>query len=291
MKAAFLDRDGVINEDFGYVGKIEDFKFKEGIFDLLKLLENLGFTLFIVTNQSGIARGYYSEEDFYKLTEWMKNELKKEGIKIKDVRFCPHHPDITGECECRKPKPGMILDLAKVYDIDLKNSIMVGDSNRDIEAAKRAGICRTYLVEGSLFNTIDEIKLDYWNDVKKLLNKKTIQNFYFKPRDVMYVYMGQNIGSEQYGKGKEFLRPVLVYKKLSKKTFLAIPLTTREKKGSCYYGFYFKNKKNIAMFNQIKVLDIKRIKFFYGKIGSDTFKRVEKAFLKFLTPQKEEDNP
>ena len=75
MKAAFLDRDGVINEDFGYVGKIEKFKFKEGIFDLLRLLQNLGFTLFVVTNQSGIARGYYTEDDFYKLTEWMKKRV------------------------------------------------------------------------------------------------------------------------------------------------------------------------------------------------------------------------
>jgi len=161
VKAAFLDRDGVINEDFGYVGKIEDFKFKEGIFELLKLLENLGFTLFIVTNQSGIARGYYSEEGFYKLTEWMKGQFKKEGIEIKDVRFCPHHPDITGECECRKPKPGMILDLAKVYNIDLKNSIMIGDSERDIEAAKQAGIEKTFKVKDSLYDIIEKIKKEF----------------------------------------------------------------------------------------------------------------------------------
>lgn len=161
MKAAFLDRDGVINIDTGYVGRIKDFKFKDGIFELLKLLQNFGFTLFIVTNQSGIARGYYSEEDFYKLTEWMKEEFKKEGIEIKDVRFCPHHPDITGECECRKPKPGMILDLAKEYGIDLKNSIMIGDSDRDIEAAKRAGIEKTFKVEESLYDIIKKIKKEF----------------------------------------------------------------------------------------------------------------------------------
>ncbi len=161
MKAAVLDRDGVINEDFGYVGKIEDFKFKEGIFELLKLLQELGFTLFIVTNQSGIARGYYTEDDFYKLTQWMIEEFKKLGIEIKDVRFCPHHPDITGECECRKPKPGMILDLSEKYGIDLKNSIMIGDSNRDIEAAINAGIKKTYLVENSLFDIIEKLKKEY----------------------------------------------------------------------------------------------------------------------------------
>jgi len=161
VKAAFLDRDGVINIDTGYVGRIKDFKFKDGIFELLKLLQNLGFTLFIVTNQSGIARGYYNEEDFYKLTEWMKEEFKKEGIEIKDVRFCPHHPDITGECECRKPKPGMILELAKEYGIDLKNSIMIGDSDRDIEAAKRAGIEKTFKVEESLYDIIKKIKKEF----------------------------------------------------------------------------------------------------------------------------------
>ena len=158
MKAAFLDRDGVINEDFGYVGKIENFKFKEGIFELLKLLQDLGFALFVVTNQSGIARGCYTEEDFYNLTQWMIEEFKKRGIEIKDIRFCPHHPDITGECECRKPKPGMILDLARKYGIDLKNSIMIGDSKRDIEAAINAGIKNRYLVENSLFDIIKEIK-------------------------------------------------------------------------------------------------------------------------------------
>ncbi len=161
MRAAFLDRDGVINEDFGYVGKIENFEFKEGIFDLLRLLQNLGFTLFVVTNQSGIARGYYTENDFFKLTEWMKKELLKQGVEIKEVRYCPHHPEITGECDCRKPKPGMILDLAKKYKIDLKNSIMIGDSNKDIEAAKRAGIKKTYKVEDSLFDIIERIKKDF----------------------------------------------------------------------------------------------------------------------------------
>jgi len=161
VRAAFLDRDGVINEDFGYVGKIENFEFKEGIFDLLRLLQNLGFTLFVVTNQSGIARGYYTENDFFKLTEWMKKELLKQGVEIKEVRYCPHHPEITGECDCRKPKPGMILDLAKKYKIDLKNSIMIGDSNKDIEAAKRAGIKKTYKVEDSLFDIIERIKKDF----------------------------------------------------------------------------------------------------------------------------------
>ncbi len=124
-KGLFLDRDGVINEDYGYVYRIKDFKFKDGIFELLKLFKN--YEIFIVTNQSGIARGFYDEEDFYKLMGWVKNEFKKRGIDILDVAFCPHHPDFTGVCSCRKPEPKMILDLAKKHQINLSNSIMIGD--------------------------------------------------------------------------------------------------------------------------------------------------------------------
>jgi len=160
MKAAFLDRDGVINEDYGYVGNIEKFKFKEGIFELLKFLQDRGYKLFVVTNQSGIARGFYSKDDFHSLMDYMINELKKRDIEIIDYRFCPHHPDITGECECRKPKPGMILSLAKEYNIDLENSIMIGDNISDIKAAKNAGITKSYLVKGTLFDIIKKIQKD-----------------------------------------------------------------------------------------------------------------------------------
>jgi D-glycero-D-manno-heptose 1,7-bisphosphate phosphatase len=159
IKAAFLDRDGVINIDKNYVYKIEDFEFKDGIFELLKLLQSKGFTLFVVTNQSGIGRGYYTLQDFKKLTEYMLNELKKKGIEIKEVAFCPHHPDEN--CECRKPKPGMILNLSKKYNIDLKNSILIGDKQSDIEAGKNAGVGKTYLVENSLFDIIEKIKKDF----------------------------------------------------------------------------------------------------------------------------------
>jgi len=159
MKAAFLDRDGVINIDKGYVHKIENFKFKEGIFELLKLLEEKGFKLFVVTNQSGIGRGYYTLKDFEKLTEYMLDELGKREIEIKEVAFCPHHPD--EKCKCRKPKPGMILDLAKKYNITLKDSIMIGDKLSDIEAGKNAGIEKNYLVKDSLYDIIEKIKKDF----------------------------------------------------------------------------------------------------------------------------------
>ena len=160
MKAAFLDRDGVINIDYGYVGSIDKFKFKDGIFELLKFLQKRGYKLFIVTNQSGIAREFYSEEDFHNLMDYMIKELKKRDIEIVDYKFCPHHPDITGECECRKPKAGMILNLAKKYNIDLKNSIMIGDNLTDMQAAKNAGIKRAYLVKDTLFDIIQKIQKD-----------------------------------------------------------------------------------------------------------------------------------
>ena len=160
MRAAFLDRDGVINVDYGYVWKKENFKFKEGIFELLKLLQKKGYKLFIVTNQSGIARGYYTEADFHNLMDYMIKELKKRNIKITDYAFCPHHPNITGECKCRKPNPGMILNLAKKYNIDLKNSIMIGDKQSDIKAGENAGIKQNYLIKESLFDIIKKIQKD-----------------------------------------------------------------------------------------------------------------------------------
>ena len=92
MKALFLDRDGVINEDFGYVYKKDDFKFKKGIFKLLTKAKNLGFSFFIVTNQSGIGRGFYNEKDFKSLTYWVKEQFNKKGIIIQKTYFCPHHP-------------------------------------------------------------------------------------------------------------------------------------------------------------------------------------------------------
>ena len=161
MKAAFLDRDGVINIDHAYVNRVEDFEFKDGIFELFETLQDMGFVLFVVTNQSGIARGYYSLEDFLNLSEYMLSELEKRGVKIKEIAYCPHHPDITGECECRKPKPGMILDLASRYGIDLKSSILIGDKQSDIDAGKNAGLGKTYLVNQGILDIIERIKSNF----------------------------------------------------------------------------------------------------------------------------------
>lgn len=146
-RAVFLDRDGVINEDFGYVGRVEDFVFIDGVFEALKTLQQKGFLLIIITNQSGIGRGYYSEEDFLKLSEYMKKELKKVGVTITDIFYCPHHP--KERCSCRKPKPQMILDAAKKYNIDLASSYLVGDKMSDIEAGKNAGIKNLILLDNA----------------------------------------------------------------------------------------------------------------------------------------------
>ena len=143
--ALFLDRDGVVNVEKNYLHKIEDFEFIEGIFALCKKYEALGYAIVIVTNQSGIARGYYSEEDFKSLSTWMIERFRDEGIEITALYHCPHHPDISGACSCRKPEPGMLLDAAKKYDLDLEASLLVGDSERDITAAHRAGVKETYL--------------------------------------------------------------------------------------------------------------------------------------------------
>jgi len=166
-KALFLDRDGVINREINYLYKIEDFEFIDGIFELCKQYQSLAYEIFVVTNQSGIAREYYTQEDFDRLNEWMVQEFKKSGIVISKVYSCPHHPDISGECTCRKPHPGMLLEAQSEFNIDMSRSIMIGDKERDIEAGLNAGLKETYLFdfEGSVMdskatkivNKLDEI--------------------------------------------------------------------------------------------------------------------------------------
>lgn len=143
-KALFLDRDGVVNVEKNYVYKIEDFEFMPGIFDLCKKYQNQGYLIIIFTNQAGIARGFYTEKDFQILTTWMVEQFQQNGVKISNVYHCPHHPDFTGECECRKPNPGMLLKADKDFNIDFENSIVVGDKQSDLEAGKRCGIKELY---------------------------------------------------------------------------------------------------------------------------------------------------
>lgn len=155
-KALFLDRDGVINVEKDYLYKIEDFEFIEGIFDLCRYFQAKNYKIIVVTNQSGIARNYYSEDDFSRLSKWMTEEFRHNGIVITDIYYCPHHPKYSVACDCRKPLPGMLFQAEKEHDIDLNNSVMVGDKERDIEAGLKAGLKRTYLFDES--NTIETSK-------------------------------------------------------------------------------------------------------------------------------------
>lgn len=144
-KALFLDRDGVINVEKNYVYRIEDFEFLPGIFDLCTLAKQLGFLLVVITNQAGIGRGYYSEADFQRLTDWMLKKFQAHGIKIDRVYHCPYHPtagigEYRQESFDRKPNPGMILKARQEFNLNLSQSALIGDKNSDIEAGRAAGI-------------------------------------------------------------------------------------------------------------------------------------------------------
>lgn len=152
IKVAFLDRDGVINHEVGYLHKIEDFKFIDGVFDACVHLQTLGYQIIIITNQSGIARGYYTEKDFEIVNTWMLEKFKQKGVDILDVFFCPHGPDST--CNCRKPQPGMLLQARDKYSVNMKKSWMIGDKEADIKAAYAANINNTILVRSG--HLIDE---------------------------------------------------------------------------------------------------------------------------------------
>jgi D-glycero-D-manno-heptose 1,7-bisphosphate phosphatase len=145
LKTIFLDRDGVINKDKHYLYKIEDFEFIEGIFESCRHFQSLNFQIIIISNQSGIDRGYYSENDFLRLNHWMINQFKIKGIQILNTFYCPHLPDAN--CSCRKPMPGMFNKADKIHGIDFLNSWMIGDKETDIEAAIAAGINKTILIK------------------------------------------------------------------------------------------------------------------------------------------------
>jgi D-glycero-D-manno-heptose 1,7-bisphosphate phosphatase len=145
-RALFLDRDGVINIDRGHVFLKEHFEFAEGIFGLCRKYIDDGYLIIVITNQAGIAKGLYSEDDFKELTDWMVEQFSKEGITITKVYHCPHHPEIDGPCDCRKPEPGMILQAVRDFDLDIKECILIGDKETDLEAGRSAGIPVTNLI-------------------------------------------------------------------------------------------------------------------------------------------------
>ncbi len=149
-KAIFLDRDGTIIADKGFVHKKEDLELLPGVAQAIKMAKEAGFLVVVVTNQSGVARGFFSEKEVRDFNAHLKRTLAEQGAEIDAFYYCPHHPqaplaDYRLECNCRKPRPGMLLRAAQEMGINLSQSWMIGDSPRDVEAGKRAG-CKTLLL-------------------------------------------------------------------------------------------------------------------------------------------------
>jgi D-glycero-D-manno-heptose 1,7-bisphosphate phosphatase len=158
-RAVFLDRDGTINIEKEYLYQVKDFEFIQGAPEAIRLLNQAGIMAVVATNQSGVARGYYTEDDVENLHRHIAHELEcSSGAHIDAWLYCPHHPAGRGsyslQCDCRKPLPGMLQEAARRYGIDLDNSTMIGDKLADIEAGKAAG-CRTILVRTG-YGTVDE---------------------------------------------------------------------------------------------------------------------------------------
>ncbi|WP_338571054.1 D-glycero-beta-D-manno-heptose 1,7-bisphosphate 7-phosphatase [Erwinia billingiae] len=151
VPAIFLDRDGTMNEDHGYVHEIDNFQFIDGAIEAMQELKKMGYALVMVTNQSGIARGIFSEDTFMQLTEWMDWSLADRDVDLDGIYFCPHHPEgvieeYRQQCDCRKPEPGMLLSAQKELNIDMAASYMVGDKIDDMLAGRAAGVGKKVLV-------------------------------------------------------------------------------------------------------------------------------------------------
>jgi D-glycero-D-manno-heptose 1,7-bisphosphate phosphatase len=150
-KAAFLDRDGVINVDQGYVHRIEDFQFVAGTLEACRELARRGWLLVVATNQSGIGRGLYTAEEFHQVTDWMRERFARCGAVLAGVYYCPHHPTDAIDrfrmpCDCRKPQPGMLRAAARDLSLDLAQSMMFGDTCEDLQAAQAAGVAHRVLL-------------------------------------------------------------------------------------------------------------------------------------------------
>jgi D-glycero-D-manno-heptose 1,7-bisphosphate phosphatase len=153
-KALILDRDGVVNREVGYLSRVEDVEWVPGIWELCRAARDAGFVTIVVTNQSGIARGLYTEEDFHALMRWMGEQFAAEGVEMAAYYYCPHHPEhgvgkYKRDCADRKPGPGMLLRAARELDLDLAASVMVGDRCSDVGAANAAGVGRMFLLSGT----------------------------------------------------------------------------------------------------------------------------------------------
>ena len=168
-KAVFLDRDGTINVEKHYLYKVYDFEYIDGVIDGLKALSDMGYLLVIVTNQSGIARGYYTEEDYLKLDQWMKDDLEERGIKLAGSYYCPHLPDgvvpeYAVDCDCRKPKPGLFWEAVKDLNIDMDHSFAIGDKERDLSICNESGVMGI-LLSGGKIESRKYIVCSDWNQI------------------------------------------------------------------------------------------------------------------------------
>ena len=153
-RALFLDRDGVVNEEVGYLHRAEEVRFVDGIFSLCRTAVELGYRLIVVTNQAGIARGYYTEADFEVLMEFMRGELRSGGVELDAVYYCPFHPEhgvgkYKQEHEDRKPGTGMLRRGAREFGVELSESVLVGDRCSDVAAANAAGLRQAFLIGGT----------------------------------------------------------------------------------------------------------------------------------------------
>jgi D,D-heptose 1,7-bisphosphate phosphatase len=154
-RVVFIDRDGTINVNFGYIDNPDDFEMYPGVKEGIKLLKDKGFKIIVITNQSGIARGYFSEETLENIHQKMKNELSKKGASIDAIYYCPHHP--KDKCNCRKPNTGLFQQAVKELNIDVKRSFIIGDRMLDIEAGYKIG-CKTVLVPENKEKVEQEMK-------------------------------------------------------------------------------------------------------------------------------------
>ena len=162
-KAVFLDRDGTLNVNYGYVHQQQDWVWINGAIEALKSLYDAGFSLVIVTNQAGIARGYYQHSNVETLHEWMKNELLAEGIELSGIYFCPHHPEFgeIKQCACRKPQSGMLVDAARDLQLDLENSWIIGDQMTDALAGLNLGTKAIVIGSQSMQDMLQIVPRDF----------------------------------------------------------------------------------------------------------------------------------
>lgn len=155
-KAVFLDRDGVINFERGFTYRLEDFKILPDVFEMLRKWQDKGYLLVVASNQSGIAKELYKQEDVEMLHEYLLNELRKNKIVISEIYYCVHHPDVS-KCICRKPDSLMVEKAAARFNIDVKKSFFIGDKDRDVEAAEKAGVKGILIEANSSLKLLDNI--------------------------------------------------------------------------------------------------------------------------------------